>query len=203
LENILNLPNVIHFISKYSCGQIKSISNQSIILNKFQNRNDIVIYNHNNNTHKVNNLPNDDMLVVSYSTIVTGIHLAAYMGAKNIILIGHDCGTLDGEPNFEGYHDNNTYKIAHKNGKSDYILWLDKIENDTIILKKLLKDKYGCNIYSLNPFINFGLEGHIYNNSKHNNSKKILQRKKILRLLKKKNIKKHKNYNHKFIKKNK
>jgi hypothetical protein len=25
-----------------------------------------------------------------------------------------------------------------------------------------LKEVYGCNVYSLNPFLNFGLEGHEY-----------------------------------------
>ena len=97
-------------------------------------------------------------------TITTAIHLAAYMGAKNIILVGHDCGTINGECNFKGYHNNETYKIAHAKGKDDYVLWLKKIEDNTIRLKKLLIEKYGCNIYSLNPFINFNLEGNVYEN---------------------------------------
>ena len=86
------------------------------------------------------------------------------MGAKYIILVGHDCGTLDGEPNFNGYHDDSTYSISHGNEepKEKYKLWLSEIEEQTITLKKLLKEKYGCEIYSLNPFINFGLEGHRY-----------------------------------------
>jgi len=37
-----------------------------------------------------------------------------------------------------------------------------QIDGDTIKLKGLLKDAYGCNVVSLNPFINFGLEGHVY-----------------------------------------
>ena len=71
--------------------------------------------------------------IVSFSTIVSGIHLAAYMGAKNIILVGHDCGTIDGIPNVEGYHNDSSYKIVWKKGKEDYIKWLPKIENDTVI----------------------------------------------------------------------
>tara|TARA_B110000037_G_C16960405_1_gene440707 strand:+ start:34 stop:699 length:666 start_codon:yes stop_codon:yes gene_type:complete len=152
---------LIHFISKGEHGG--NNNNNIFIVNKYKNNKNIIIYNHNINNHLVEQLPDDNKLLVSYSTITTGIHLAAYMGAKNIILVGHDCGTLNGEPNFKGYHTDSTYKIAHKNGKKDYINWLKKIENGTIKLKKLLKEKYGCNIYSLNPFINFGLEGNVYN----------------------------------------
>jgi len=88
-----------------------------------------------------NILPKPNKLVVSYSTITTGIHLAAYMGAKNIILIGHDCGTIDGECNFKDYHTAQTYKIVWRNGKQDYVNWLSKIENQTIKLKSLLKER--------------------------------------------------------------
>lgn len=153
--------NLIHFISMGEHGGNNN-NNIKFIYNKYKNNKNIVIYGHNINNHLVQKLPDDNKLIVSYSTITTGIHLAAYMGAKNIILVGHDCGTLNGEPNFEGYHTNSTYKIAWKNGKKDYINWLKEIEDGTIKLKKLLKKKYGCNVYSLNPFINFGLEGNIY-----------------------------------------
>ena len=36
------------------------------------------------------------------------------------------------------------------------------IESNTLEVKKKIKEVYNCNIYSLNPFINFGLEGHKY-----------------------------------------
>ena len=84
------------------------------------------------------------------------------MGAKNIIICGHDCGCINDEPNFDGYHNESTYKIIWRNGKDDYKKWLKKIEQNTIDLKKLLMKTYDCNICSLNPFINFGLEGNIY-----------------------------------------
>jgi hypothetical protein len=82
------------------------------------------------------------------------------MGAKNIILIGHDCGIIDGEPNFKGYHTDSTYKIVWRNGKQDYINWLSNIEQQTITLKQLLAKQYNANVVSMNPFINFWLEGH-------------------------------------------
>ena len=161
LEEIINKnKNTIHFVSNGSGGGNNNLNYNYIKNNNIKN---VIVYQHNiNNCNVPDKLPDDDKLLVSYSTITTAIHLAAYMGAKNIILIGHDCGTLNGEPNFKDYHTDKTYKIVWKNGKKDYINWLSKIENQTIKVKKLLKEKYKCNIYSLNPFINFNLEGNIY-----------------------------------------
>ena len=159
---IKDCPNSIHFISKGDCGGNNNKNIEFLAKHQFfQNKSKIVIYNHMGNKHNITTLPPNDHLVVSYSTITTAIHLAAYMGAKNIILIGHDCGVIDNEPNFKGYHTQSTYKIVHKNGKSDYIKWLNKIEGHTITLKKLLKQNYNSNVLSINPFINGWLEGHI------------------------------------------
>lgn len=96
-----------------------------------------------------------DKIVVSYSTITSAIHIAAYMGAANIVIVGHDCGMLDGAINFPGYN-------APPSGDVFYRQFLSKIEPQTLALREKLKEVYGCNIYSLNPFINFGLEGHEY-----------------------------------------
>ena len=158
-EVIEKNPDTIHFISKGDCGNDNN-KNLEIITREYSVNNNIVIFNHNINTHRINSLPEDNCMLVSYSTIVSGIHLAAYMGAKNIILIGHDCCCIDNQPNFAGYHTDKTYKIAHKAGVEGYKEWLKLIENDTVFLRTLLKEKYGCNIVSINPFLNFKLEGH-------------------------------------------
>jgi len=100
-----------------------------------------------------------EKIVVSYSTITSGIHLAAYMGAKNIMLCGHDCGTIDGESTLVGYYSN----IKPHHGTDErYVEWLSQIENHTTLVCHRLKQVYGCNIHSLNPFINLNLEGHKY-----------------------------------------
>lgn len=96
-----------------------------------------------------------DKLVVSYSTITSAMHLAAYMGAANIILCGHDCGTLDGKMNLDGY----PQSIM---GDLQYRIWIKEIEPQTTMLRAELQVEYDCRIYSLNPFINLGLEGHEY-----------------------------------------
>lgn len=146
--------NVLHFISKGNCGGLKKL-----ISNNYKNKENIIIYNHNQNIHDLKELPEDNKLVVSYSTITTGIHLAAYMGAKNIILVGHDCGTINGESNFKCYYDNNIN--ADKN--INYYNWLKEISSHTVKLKKLLKQKYNCNVLSLNPFVNLRLENNKFN----------------------------------------
>ena len=80
------------------------------------------------------------------------------MGAKNIILVGHDCGTINGESNFKGYYDNN---ISVDN--INYNNWLKEMSSHTVKLKELLKQKYNCNVLSLNPFVDLRLENNNFN----------------------------------------
>jgi len=96
-----------------------------------------------------------DQLIVSWSTITSAMHLAAYMGAENIILVGHDCGLIDGEHNLQGYP-------VSPAGQEFYLDWLTKIEPQSIQVRAALQEYYGCRIYSLNPFLNLGMEGHVY-----------------------------------------
>lgn len=117
--------------------------------------------------HKENNHTNIDFsvlgtdnIIVSYSTITSAIHMAAYMGAKNIIIVAHDCGTLDGKFVFAGYYD--SISETPWTNWNEYKNWLKIIENQTIETKNRLTTFYGCNILSLNPFINFNLENHKY-----------------------------------------
>ena len=48
---------------------------------------------------------NTDKLVISWSTITSGIHLALFLGAINIILVAHDCGKINDKLNFNKYHE--------------------------------------------------------------------------------------------------
>lgn len=98
-----------------------------------------------------------DSIIVSFSTITSAIHVAAYLGAKNIILVGHDCGLINDKHTFANYY-KSISETPWKNW-DEYKKWLGVIENQTLQVKKELCKKYGCNIYSLNPFINYNLEG--------------------------------------------
>ena len=95
----------------------------------------------------------------SSSTIVSSIHLAAFMGAKCIILVGHDCGYLDKRIHLKNYNDSKA--VTPPNA---YPRWMknSNVEAKTLSAKNILKQFYNIDVYSLNPFINFGLEGHNY-----------------------------------------
>lgn len=134
-------------VSEHNCGTLKYAKNKSA---------DYFFEHLDNRLQDIDlSVVGTDKIVVSYSTTTSAVHLAAYMGAANIILVGHDCGKLDGKSNFVGYPE-------PPNGQEFYSDFLSQIEPATIALREKLKEVYGCNVYSLNPFINFGLEGHIY-----------------------------------------
>ena len=138
-------------MSEHSCGMLRFPKNRV--------NGDHYIFTHRDNLlDKIDlDVIGTDRIVVSWSTITSGMHLAAYMGAANIILVGHDCGRLDGKRNMDGYRE-----PPAQQGEQGYLNWLTKIEPQTIAVRKRLMEVYGCRIYSLNPFVNFGLEGHRY-----------------------------------------
>ena len=96
-----------------------------------------------------------DEILVSRSTITSAIHLSAYMGAKNIILCGHDGGEIDGEQYYKGYVKEDWKSASNWSGLKDFLV---KAEQETMILKEVLKNQ-GIVVCSLNPFINLRLEG--------------------------------------------
>lgn len=160
IDDIKNNPHTIHVVSEGNYGQKNTMNVHTIKAHNLTQFAKVYVFSHLQNVETIQELPADEnKLVVSYSTITSAIHLAAYMGAKNIIIVGHDCGTLNGEPCFTGYHTNQT---RAQKSEQEYIQWLKQIESHTITLKKKLQDKYGCNVMSLNPFINFNLEGNIF-----------------------------------------
>jgi len=105
----------------------------------------------------------EDELIVSKSSVTSLLHLAAYMGAKNIILCGHDCGTLDKKLYYR-YYTEKDWVSADNWGGIDK--WVGSLERESKIVRTFLMKKYGVNIHSLNPFLNLGLEGHKYEKSK-------------------------------------
>jgi hypothetical protein len=86
-----------------------------------------------------------DQLIIGSSGIHGAMHLAAYMGAKFIVLVGADCGQLNGKDRVEGY----------VTGETPWELY----EKHLRLMKQWVHDMYGTQTYSLNPFINYSLEG--------------------------------------------
>lgn len=75
------------------------------------------------------------------------MHFAAYLGAKTIWLVGADCGLVDGASNVNGY----------RPGDNPMQVWQDALPR----VANVLRSK-GVRVHSLNPFVNFALEGHAY-----------------------------------------
>jgi hypothetical protein len=156
----------ITFISNGRCGE-SSFSNVPIveIVIKKTNNHNIVLYNNYHNIAfesedilQIEDMlaNNEDTLITSASTITSGIHLALYMGAKNIILVGHDCCDINGESNYTGYHTDKTLSYSHGNdinkAKQKYKNWLNQISDTTETIRKILKNKHNVNLLSINPF---------------------------------------------------
>jgi len=86
-------------------------------------------------------------IVFGSSSVHGAMHLAAYVGANNIVLVGVDCGLLDDDANF-GVYPHTTQR--------PFAVW----NRHLIMMRNWLRDTYGVNTYSLNPFVNLHLEGH-------------------------------------------
>jgi len=97
-----------------------------------------------------------DKMASKRSSMTSIMNIAAYMGAKNIIICGVDCGTINGNVYFDGYTE--TDWISGENNPQ-IKNWLGATDSLNITIRDKIKQEYNCNIYSLNPFINFKLDG--------------------------------------------
>lgn len=92
-------------------------------------------------------------LLVGSTSLHGSMHLACKLGARTIILVGADCGLLDGATNQTGYQSGNL-KV------DDPLPWLERWDQHLQAVSNKLRNRYGVRIYSLNPFVNLNLEGH-------------------------------------------
>lgn len=159
IKESLNTDSIV-IVSEYDSGNLNS-GEAKLNTNKIDHEN-LYYFEHLDNRHTGidTSVFGTDKIVVSFSTITSAIHIAAYMGAKNIILIGHDCGTIDGEMTFKGYYD--SIKDTPWGNWDQYKRWLKLIESQTTEVKKQIKYHYGANVVSLNPFVSLNLENHLY-----------------------------------------
>jgi hypothetical protein len=165
--------------SKHDCGNLGSRENL------FDG--DYYVFNHLANEESridlspLTDTTKDGYLVVSWSTVTSAIHFAYYIGAKNIIVCGHDCGRVDNEVNLKGYNfqDDTIFLDMSRMNTKPFMEYLEKMrvqnelvnnfEPQTLRLIEKIRSK-GVKVVSLNPFINFGLEGHCYERISFNNN---------------------------------
>lgn len=117
-----------------------------------QDEDRMIVVDHNNNTvdrWRPNEWPGPDGLVATHSTITTAMHLACYVGARAVFVVGADCGDLDGERNLEG-HDRRATTLDT----------LRSFDIQNTIVKKELWARYGIPIVGLSPFVTPNMEGH-------------------------------------------
>jgi hypothetical protein len=96
--------------------------------------------------------PVEESLVYGSSSLHGAMHLAAFLGAKFIMLVAADCGTIDGQHRIADY----PMEATERETKWIWSVYNKHHER----MKHWLKETYSCDVYSLNPFINFNLEGH-------------------------------------------
>jgi hypothetical protein len=92
-------------------------------------------------------------LVVGSTSVHGSIHLACKFGATHIILVGVDCGMLDGQVNQHGYLSGNL-------AANSPMEWLKRWELHLRQVTNRIQQEYEVRIHSLNPFLNLNLEGH-------------------------------------------
>ena len=172
---VVYLPTTQYVVTKYHREAIdyaQRLPNSKVLVSRgnlgngdypeLPNLPNLYYFNHNINKDyatSVNEwLFDDDALFVSWSSITSGMHLAAYLGAKNIIMVAHDCGELNDKSWVNNYvvYDWSDASIAEAKERNI------KFEKQSVAVKKKLIELYGCNVYSLNPFINYNLEGISY-----------------------------------------
>ena len=86
------------------------------------------------------------------NTVINAIGLAVYMGAKNIVLVGCDGGSINCQTNLNGYHPDTTGEKIQQHGHSVRSLALNMEVRHRL-------SKLGVSLVSLSPFLDLGLEG--------------------------------------------
>lgn len=94
--------------------------------------------------------PGPDQVTYGSSSLHGAMHLAAHLGASHIILVGADCGQIDGADRVKDYQVQN-----------GHTLW-QLYDRHHQLMKQYLEDTYPVKVHSLNPFINLNLEGHTF-----------------------------------------
>ena len=90
----------------------------------------------------------DDHLVCGPTSLHMGMHFAAYLGARFIVLAGADCGVLDDRDAVDGYAPGDP---------KPYPVWEQQLPKVARKLRSM-----GVGVVSLNPFVNLALEGHTF-----------------------------------------
>jgi hypothetical protein len=92
-----------------------------------------------------------EYLITGGTIITSALHFAYMLGASSIVLAGVDGGAINGEINYAGYPTQTPFSHC-KAVNNQLELMVSEIRKHIPVV-------------SLNPFINFNLEGNVYENS--------------------------------------
>jgi len=92
-------------------------------------------------------------LVATHSTITTGMHLAAVLGVRSIVMVGADCGLFDGDTNLPGYYGPEVDTSKQRS-------FFPSFDRQNNIAAGILRERYNVNVVSLLPFVTPNMEGH-------------------------------------------
>lgn len=96
----------------------------------------------------VNDWPQDpEALVAGPTSLHMTMHFAHYLGAAHIVVVGADCGHIDGRSNFDAY----------RPGDNPMEVWQRTLAGVADQLRAR-----GTSVHSLNPWVGLWLEGHEY-----------------------------------------
>ena len=97
--------------------------------------------------------PEQGRMVVGPTSLHLSLHWAVWLGAAHIVLVGADCGTIDGRNNADGYYTREVEEgaAAHFHHR----LWERTLNEMAEKIRNL-----GVSVHSLNPWVTFNLEGH-------------------------------------------
>ena len=90
-----------------------------------------------------------DVLCVAGTPVVGAMNLAYKLGADSIILCGVDGGLIDGVYNYDGY------PTPTQQGHTQ------RVGSAVLKMANRIREE-GVGVYSINPFINLGMEGHTW-----------------------------------------
>ena len=97
--------------------------------------------------------PERGRFVVGPTSLHLSMHWAVWLGAAHIVLVGADCGVIDGENNRDGHYEPvNAGAVA---SHAHHRLWQVTLEGMARKIRSM-----GVSVHSLNPWVTFGLEGH-------------------------------------------
>jgi hypothetical protein len=162
----LTLPKVDYMVTKYHHTALEWVSDERVGtmvvtrgLRGHRNMQPLaddrmLVVDHNENT--VERWDGDwpeNGLVATHSTITTAMHLAAVLGARNIVMVGADCGVLDEETNVGDYNEGHRHLQFAMFGL---------FEKQNRIVANILRDRYKVNVVSLLPFVTPNMEGHTF-----------------------------------------